>query len=76
MKKLWNVCGSFFCAAVFLMSAWNYGVNHGLREDSTYYVLLGLVWLAGAVVWFLRAVREMKRNEKTVDRERENEHDK
>ena len=63
MKKLWNVCGSFFCAAVFLVNAWNFGVAHGLREDSAYYVCLGLIWLAGAGRWTLRGAAAMKRQD-------------
>ena len=60
MKKIWTVVSDFFCAVVFVLCAWEFGVARGMRTGSAYYVFLGLVWLAGAVIWGMRGVRAMK----------------
>ena len=39
-------------------------IGNGLRRGSVYYVLLGLLWLSGAVIWILRYRKERKESKK------------
>ena len=71
MKRFWSVFSSFFCAAAFLPCAWKFGMVEGLQAGSGYDVFLGLLWLAGAVLWAVRCIRALK-SENHTDTDREN----
>ena len=61
MKEYGAALTDFFCAAMFLRCAWIFGVVNGVQEGRGYYVLLGLVWLAGALIWAVRGVCALRR---------------
>lgn len=67
MKKYGTVLADFFCAAMFGVNAWGFGVAIGVQEGRGYYVLLGLVWLAGGLIWAERGVRALRRTNNQTD---------
>ena len=75
MKKYRAVLADFFCAAMFGVNAWGFGVTIGVQEGRDYYVLLGLVWLAGAIIWTVRGVHALKTTKDSMT-EREKRHGK
>jgi hypothetical protein len=59
-KRYKNVIGPAFCAVCncFLSISWLYLGFFREQSISWFDVALGLVWLAGTVIWTVRAVRK------------------
>lgn len=67
MKKFVTALFDIFCAAAFVLCAWKFGWVRGVQAGSVYYVCLGLVWLAGAVIWAIRGIRALKEIKNQTD---------
>lgn len=59
MKKWLNLLNAALYAATGCL--W---IGNGLEDKSVFYVILGLIWLIGAVIWVVRYILERKESKK------------
>lgn len=59
MKKWLNLLNTALYTATGCL--W---IANGLEDQSAFEIILGLIWLAGAVIWVARFVQERKESKK------------
>ena len=59
MKRYLNLLNAFlFCLTGVI---W---IGNGLRDDIVFHFFLGLIWIAGAVIWLVRFFKEKDNSQK------------
>jgi len=59
MKRYLNLLNAFLFGLTGLL--W---IGNGFRDDSVFDFLLGLVWIAGAIIWLIRFFKEKDNSQK------------
>lgn len=62
MKTFLDIGTDFLCTLFMAALGCKYLGVDGILNGDMFYALLGLVWLAAAVIWLRRGLRKIKRN--------------